>query len=48
MDNMNTDPSLEDFLKSIPEVTDEEQKEIDELHGEPEGYKPFYSREIEI
>ena len=36
------------FLSCIPEVSDEEQREIDETHGEPGEKDAVLSVEIEV
>jgi len=36
------------FLSRIPEVSDEEQREIDEIHGEPGEKEAALSVEIEV
>lgn len=36
------------FLATISEVSDEEQKEIDNIHGAPEKKKVDFSIEVEV
>ena len=36
------------FLSRIPEVSDEEQREIDEIHGEPGEKEAALSVEIQV
>ena len=36
------------FLASLPEVSQEEMRDIEETHGTPGNEKPVYGEEIEV